>query len=450
MRYLALLLLPALLSAAAPVVSNVRAQQRLGTKLIDITYDLADSDGGTVYISAQLFAGSTALPAFSLSGHIGAGVTPGAGKTIVWNAGQDWNRQYTSQGKVRIIADDLTVTPPNSSMVYVPAGFTAGIYGIHTTSSGYKVFSNGFFMDKTEISKATWDEVRTWALANGYTFDNTGLATDTSHPVVGVSWYDAVKWCNARSQKEGLAPVYFTDATRTTVYKTGTVIVRGTFCNWSADGYRLPTRAEWSKAAWGGSTSGPYYWPSYYGSGAEILNVGQANFFYSFASRSHPWDFSATTFQGVPNYGVANYGTTPVGYYNGSQVITGLALGVSATDMKNGFGLYDMAGNAAEWLWDSYYTEVTATTEYLDDNYKGPDLGLGAERYYAAGRLDLSNQQSNWDLQVKTAPGSAGTEKTIFYEGGSTSVGRVSGGGAPLYNYEVRIPQVGLRTVRGR
>ncbi len=450
MRYLALLLLPALLTAAAPVVSNVRAQQRLGTKLIDITYDLADSDGGTVYISAQIFAGTTALPAFSLSGHIGAGVTPGTNKTIVWNAGQDWNRQYTSAGKVRIIADDLSVTPPSAGMVYVPAGFTVGSYGIHSSNSGLKVFTSGFFMDKTEISKATWDEVRIWALANGYSFDNTGLATASDHPVVGVSWYDAVKWCNARSEKEGLAPVYFTDANRTTVYKTGTVIVRSTFCNWSADGYRLPTRAEWSKAAWGGSTSGPYYWPSFYGSGAEILNVGQANFFYSFASRSHPWDFSATTLNGAPNYSVANYGTTPVGYYNGSQVITGLMLGVAVADMKNGFGLYDMAGNAAEWLWDSFYSEVTSTTEYLDDNYKGPDLGLGSERYFAAGRLDISGQQNIWDSQTKTAPDSAGAEKIIFYDGAGGSVGRITSGGGPQYNYVTRIPQIGLRTVRAR
>ena len=66
-----------------------------------------------------------------------------------------------------------------------------------------------------------------------------------------------------------------------------------------------------------------------------------------------------------------------------------------------------MAGNAAEWLWDSFYSEVTATTEYLDDNYKGPDLGLGAERYYAAGRLNGSG--SNWDLQDKVAASSSNT-----------------------------------------
>lgn len=442
MRYLALLLLPALLSAAAPVVSNVRAQQRLGTKLIDITYDLADADGGTVYISAQIFNGTVALPAFSLSGHIGAGVTPGAGKTIVWNAGQDWNRQYTTTGKVRIIADDISVTPPSATMVYVPAGFSVNAYGNHASANGAKVFSNGFFMDRTEISRDTWETVKTWAIANGYAFDNPGLSTAANHPVVGVSWYDAVKWCNARSEKEGLAPVYFTDASRTTVYKTGVVIVRSTFCNWSADGYRLPTRAEWSKAAWGGSTSGPYYWPSYYGSGAEILNVGQANIFNTYAQRSHPWDFSAT----VSSYSVwsnANYGTTPVGYYNGSQDITGLALGVAVVDMKNGFGLHDMAGNAAEWLWDSYYSEVTATTEYLDDNYKGPDLGLGAERYFAAGRLDTTS--SNWDSQTRTSATSAGNGKIAFVTEWNSQ--RYTDGSVELYS---RTPQVGLRTVRGR
>lgn len=444
MRYLALLLLPALLSAAAPVVSNVRAQQRLGTKLIDITYDLADSSSTSIYISAQIFAGNNALPAFSLSGDVGAGVTPGTNKTIVWNAGQDWNRQYTNAGKVRIIADDLGVVPPNVGMVYVPAGFTAGSNGMHSTNAGSKVFTSGFFMDKTEISKAVWDEVRNWALANGYTFDNTGLATDTNHPVVGVSWYDAVKWCNARSEKEGLAPVYFTDANRTTVYKTGTVIVRSTFCNWSADGYRLPTRAEWSKAAWGGSTSGPYYWPSFYGSGSEILNVGQANFFNSYTHRSHPWDLAATVAYFGP-YTAANYGTTPVGYYNGNQVIVGLPLGATVADMKNGFGLYDMAGNAGEWLWDASYSEVNATTEYLDDNYKGPDLGLGTERYYAIGRIE--GNQTNWDQQRSASAVSAGTEKIIFssnYGGGMYTTDGVNG-------QAVRSsPQVGLRTVRGR
>ncbi len=384
-----MLLLPGLLSAAAPVVSNVRGAQRAGTKLIDITYDLADSDSASVFVSIQLFAGGTALPAFSLSGDVGAGVTPGFNKKITWNAGQDWNRRYTSSGSARIIVDDMTTTTPNATMAYVPAGFSAGSYGSHG-GSGQTVFSSGFYMDKTEISKGTWDTVKAWALANGYTFDNPGVGTADNHPVIGVSWYDVVKWCNARSEMEGLAPVYFTDATRTTVYRTGQVILRSTYCNFTAPGYRLPTRAEWAKAAWGGSTSGPYPWPSYYGSGAEILDPSKGNYSPNalMPSAQHAWD--------IP-YG---YCTTPCGYYNGSQSVNNLPAGTAIRDMANGFGLYDMFGNVSEWLWDSSYSGVTSTTEYRDDNYKGPDLGLGDVRYFAMGKF----RPSSWDYQGTLPP----------------------------------------------
>jgi len=389
MRFLLLLLLlPSLLSAAAPVVSNVRAAQRAGTKLIDVTYDLSDSDSATVFVSIQIYDSGTPLPAFSLSGDVGAGVTPGFNKKITWNAGQDWNRRYTIYGKARIIADDLTTAAPNASLAYVPAGFTVGNNGVY--SSGTAVFTSGFYMDKTEISKGTWDTVKTWALANGYTFDNPGVGTAANHPVIGVSWYDVVKWCNARSEMEGLAPVYFTDATRTTVYRTGQVILRSTFCNFTAPGYRLPTRAEWSKAAWGGSTSGLYPWPSYYGTGSEILDPGKGNYLVGnyLPGAQHQWD--------VTN----GYCTTPCGYYNGSQQVNGAPAGVAMKDMANGFGLYDMFGNAGEWLWDSYYSGVTSTTEYKDDNYKGPDLGLGDLRYFAVGRLTATS----WDVQTTLAP----------------------------------------------
>lgn len=413
-----MLLLPGLLSAAAPVVSNVRGAQRAGTKLIDITYDLADPDSATVFVSIQLFASGTALPAFSLSGDVGAGVTPGFNKKITWNAGQDWNRRYTSSGSARIIVDDMTTTTPNATMAYVPAGFSAGSYGSH--GSGTQVFSSGFYMDKTEISKGTWDTVMAWAVANGYTFDNTGVGTAANHPVVGVSWYDVVKWCNARSEMEGLAPVYFTNASRTTVYRTGQVIIRNTFCNFTAPGYRLPTRAEWAKAAWGGSTSGPYPWPSYYGSGAEILDPSKGNYSVSntVPSNQHEWDI---------RFG---YCTTPCGYYNGSQSVNGAPVGMVIRDMANGFGLYDMFGNASEWLWDSSYSEVTSTTEFKDDNYKGPDLGLGDLRYFAMGKY----LPSNWDYQG-TLPPTTMTIKTYTYSSNSVTTSN------PF--------NVGFRTIRG-
>ncbi|MCX6918349.1 MAG: SUMF1/EgtB/PvdO family nonheme iron enzyme [Verrucomicrobia bacterium] len=425
---LLLLLLPSLLSAAAPVVSNVRAAQRAGTKLIDVTYDLSDSDSATVFVSIQIYDSSTPLPAFSLSGDVGSGVTPGFNKKITWNAGQDWNRRYTTYGSARIIADDLTTVVPNSTLAYVPAGFPPNGNG---SPGSALVFTSGFYMDKTEISKGTWDAVKAWALANGYTFDNPGVGTASNHPVVGVSWYDVVKWCNARSEMEGLAPVYFTDATRATIYRAGQVILRSTYCNFTAPGYRLPTRAEWSKAAWGGSTSGPYPWPSYYGSGAEILDASKGN--YSSGTKMHQWDTSA-----VSNL-TANYLTTPCGYYNGAQQVIGVPAATPIRDMANGFGLYDMFGNIGEWLWDSYYSEVTATTEYKDDNYKGPDLGLGDQRYYAnQGR----GSAASWDSQNKMSPTSVlGTK--MYWNG--TSIFNDSGVQQP---FNLASP-VGFRTVRG-
>jgi len=431
---LLLLLIPSLLSAAAPVVSNVRAAQRAGTKLIDVTYDLSDSDSATVFVSIQIYSSGTPLPAFSLSGDVGSGVTPGFNKKITWNAGQDWNRRYTAYGSARIIADDLTTATPNSTLAYVPAGFSA-TSGSH---SGYDtVFSSGFYMDKTEISKGTWDAVKAWALANGYTFDYPGVATAANHPVVGVSWYDVVKWCNARSEMEGLAPVYFTDATRATVYRTGQVILRSTFCNFTAPGYRLPTRAEWAKAAWGGSTSGPYPWPSYYGTGAEILDASKGNYSTGTStSRYHQWDLSAISLA------TANYLTTPAGYYNGSQQVSGVPAATPIKDMANGFGLYDMFGNAAEWLWDSYYSGVTSTTEYKDDNYKGPDLGLGDKRYFA--NAFRANGGSNWDSQSYRDP-AVGVGKAAYWNGSYWVYIDGSGSTSNL----TTVGNIGFRTVRG-
>ena len=117
--------------------------------------------------------------------------------------------------------------------------------------------------------------------------------------------------------------------------------------------------------------------------------------------------------------------------------------------MKNGFGLYDMAGNAAEWLWDSYYSEVNTTTEYLDDNYKGPDLGLGTERFYAEGRFvqDSSLQGSDqaWDAQRRAGATSAGAGKIVF--SAQYTQGFFTNGSGQLTQL---VPQIGLRTVRGR
>ena len=103
---------------------------------------------------------------------------------------------------------------------------------------------SAFYMDRTEVTKALWDEVRLWAITHGYSFDNSGSGKATNHPVHTVNWYDMVKWCNARSEKAGLVPAYYTSAARTTVYRAGQVNVQNDWVKWGS-GYRLPTEAEW-------------------------------------------------------------------------------------------------------------------------------------------------------------------------------------------------------------
>jgi formylglycine-generating enzyme required for sulfatase activity len=187
---------------------------------------------------------------------------------------------------------------------------------------------SAFYLDQFEVTKALWDEVKTYADAYGYTFSNSGSGVGY-HPVHTVNWYDCVKWCNARSEKEGLAPVYYTDAGFTTVYKTG----EGTspFANWAANGFRLPTEAEWEKAARGKLVGNTYPW-------GNTIGGGDANY----QTSGDPFDD----------------GTTPVGYYDGGQVPAG-------EDRANGYGLYDMAGNVYEWCWDysdiDYYGSSPAT-----------------------------------------------------------------------------------------
>lgn len=213
----------------------------------------------------------------------------------------------------------------------IPAGsFTMGRTSDDTDSSSpsVSVYVSAFCMAKYEVTKTLWDEVRTWGLANGYMDLPIGGGKAADHPVQNITWYAMVKWCNARSQKEGLTPCYTVSSV---IYKTE--FSDAVACDWSATGYRLPTEAEWEKAARGGVSGQRFPW-------GDTVSHTEAN--YSGGS-SYYYDLSQIGYY-HPAYatGVQPY-TSPVGSF-----------------AANGYGLYDMVGNIWDSCWDwysaSYYT----------------------------------------------------------------------------------------------
>jgi formylglycine-generating enzyme required for sulfatase activity len=125
-----------------------------------------------------------------------------------------------------------------------------------------------FGIETNLIMLSQWQIVYTQATNAGYGFDSHGAGKGPTYPVDSINWFDAVKWCNARSQQTGLTPVYYTDDTLTQVYTNGDVTP---YPNWSAGGYRLPTEAEWEMASRGGLIGLRFPW-------GNTISESQANY----------------------------------------------------------------------------------------------------------------------------------------------------------------------------
>jgi formylglycine-generating enzyme required for sulfatase activity len=136
-------------------------------------------------------------------------------------------------------------------MAFIPAGLFA--MGATNDNMGdempvHDVFLGEFYMDKYEVTLALWEEVYLWATNHGYEFAETLTAKAANHPVGNIQWAEALKWCNARSEKDGLTHCYYTDAAQTNVYRKGYQATSNSYVAWRSGGSRMgESRARWTR-----------------------------------------------------------------------------------------------------------------------------------------------------------------------------------------------------------
>lgn len=273
-------------------------------------------------------------PAYSESG---AG-SPGPAEVIE-------NEERTPPGSAEKEPQDEAAMPSLSAgeFVMIPEGaFQMGDpTGKDADAPARSVRISAFSMAKFPVTSRLWNEVREWGEGHGYLDLDAGVGKGDAHPIVSVSWVSAVKWCNAASEKDGLEPVYESDGG---TFRAGED--EDPVCHWDRNGYRLPTEAEWEKAARGKGGFGRFPW-------GDDVSHAEANFrsiqgiaYDRSAGAGHHPDFV----EGEKPY------TSPVNFFP-----------------PNEFGLHDMIGNSCEWCWDRYQSLYYKTAPENDP--RGPTQG---------------------------------------------------------------------------
>lgn len=238
----------------------------------------------------------------------------------------------------------------------------------------HSVTVSDFYMSKFELTQKEYEEI---------TGSNPSNFSGENLPVENISWLDAVAYCNERSERENLTPAYTID---------------GQNVSWdrSADGYRLPTEAEWEYACRAGTTT-PFYMEN-------SPSAEEANYYGHYPYEIEDNYFSQGNLQVQP--GEYRQTTAQVGSFS-----------------ENPYGLYDMHGNVGEWVWDYYgeypaeeQTDPVGPTSGTLRVYRGGGWNDFAKNMRSAYRATLEQNKGSFNIGIRlvrnAAPGTGSVSGT--------------------------------------